>query len=142
MKFNDENEAPEYEVGYKRPPKHTQFKRGRSGNPKGRPKGKRNWKTVFHDAMWEQVPVNRNGQRENIPKIEAAFTQFANRAASGDVTVLKHLPSLLTMAEQTEADAHTADPLTTEVDEKLIQKLSIRLGALSKSTEDDGNGEA
>ena len=35
----DPRPSASYEVGYKRPPKHTRFKKGHSGNPKGRPKG-------------------------------------------------------------------------------------------------------
>ena len=42
-------------VGYKRPPKHTQFKPGQSGNPRGRGKNTRNFKTDLVEELREQI---------------------------------------------------------------------------------------
>src|ERR1700742_2968486 len=50
-------------VGYKRPPKHTQFRPGQSGNPKGRPKGTQNLKSDLREELGEIVRV-REGDRE------------------------------------------------------------------------------
>jgi hypothetical protein len=48
MADNDDD----YEVGYKRPPKNSQFKKGQSGNPKGRPKGRKNLRTDLEEGEW------------------------------------------------------------------------------------------
>jgi hypothetical protein len=74
----------DYEIGFGRPPKATQFKKGTSGNKKGRPKGSKNIATLFHEAMHQRVAISENGQRRTITKIEAALTQLANKAATGD----------------------------------------------------------
>jgi Family of unknown function (DUF5681) len=80
------NEAAEEDgrIGYRRPPLRTRFRRGQSGNPRGRPKGARNLSTVVAAALGEKVAVTENGRRRRITKFEAAVKQWVNRAASGE----------------------------------------------------------
>src|SRR5580698_10326440 len=76
-------------VGYGKPPGATRFKKGVSGNPKGRPKGSRNVAAVFAKTLREKVVINEHGQRKTISKLEAAVKQFVNKAASGDLRALQ-----------------------------------------------------
>ena len=94
-------EAPEerdYDVGYKKPPKHTQWKEGQSGNEKGRPPGAKNVKTLLGEALNQQVTVTEDGRRRSMSKAELMAMQLANRAAQGDAratqTVLRHFPQV------------------------------------------------
>jgi hypothetical protein len=86
------------EVGYGKPPKHSQFKKGQSGNPRGRPRGAKNSATLFNEALDEKVVTTEKGRCRKITKREAMFKQLANRSAQGDPkatqTVLRHLPEL------------------------------------------------
>jgi hypothetical protein len=84
----------EYKVGYGKPPTQTQFKRGVSGNKSGRPKGAKNFATLFHKELSRRVSVSENGKRCTITKMEAAIKQIANRAATGDAKAIQILTNL------------------------------------------------
>ena len=70
----------EYSVGYGRPPQHTRFQPGRSGNPKGRPKGSKNFSTVFDEELAQPVTLIENGKRKRMPKGRALVKQSINKA--------------------------------------------------------------
>ena len=80
----DDKKDPQYPVGYKKPPRHTQFKQGLSGNAKGRPKGAKNFATVIEEELRARIEVTENGKRKRITKREAIAKQTVNRAAAGD----------------------------------------------------------
>ena len=63
------------EVGYKKPPRNRQFKKGQSGNPKGRPKDARNFATDFDKELNALIPVTENGKRTRISKRLAIVKQ-------------------------------------------------------------------
>ena len=70
----------DYEVGRGKPPVHSRFKRGQSGNPRGpRPK---NLPALLVDALNEKVVVTIDGERREITKREAVVTQMVNHAAT------------------------------------------------------------
>src|SRR5947209_338928 len=73
-----------YTVGYGKPPKHSQFKKGTSGNKDGRPKGIKNFVTTFQEEMNRKIFISENGRRRMITKFEATLKQLANKAAMGD----------------------------------------------------------
>src|SRR3954466_6434232 len=78
-------ETGDYEVGYGKPPLHTRFQKGRSGNPKGRPRGKKNMSTLLSAALDAWIIVVENGRRKKITKREAIVTQLVNKSASADL---------------------------------------------------------
>jgi hypothetical protein len=122
----------DYEVGYGKPPRHTRFKKGQSGNPRGRPSGSKNLKTLLNEALNERVVVTEEGRRRNITKREAIVTQLVNRSATADLRALKILLDTLRDIEgQTEpASSETAE--FSEADEKVIEQLRARF-SISKT---------
>jgi len=117
----------DYEVGYGKPPRHTRFELGRSGNPQGRPGGSKNLSTLLNEALSEPVIVVENGRRRKIAKRQAIITQLVNRSAKAD---LKAIPILLTMLRDIEsrADRWSSDPAaSTETDQQIIQRIRTRL---------------
>jgi Family of unknown function (DUF5681) len=108
---------PCYDVGYGKPPLHTRFRKGQSGNPKGRAKGTRNFATIFSDAMTRPVIITENGKRKKIPKLAVAATQLANDAARGDKKSIQLAFALLkALAPMIEAQrSHEEDSIETRV---------------------------
>jgi Family of unknown function (DUF5681) len=90
-----------YNVGYGKPPKHRRFRKGVSGNRKGRPKGKCNVATVLERILQEKIVLCENGKERIVTKLEAAVEQLVNKAASGDLIALRHLIALKHPADQT-----------------------------------------
>jgi len=87
---NDETPPDdEYEVGYRRPPKHTQFQPGRSGNPLGRPKKTKELNSLIQNELDKSISVMESGREKRITKREAIITQLINRAIKGDVKPLQ-----------------------------------------------------
>jgi adenylosuccinate synthase len=71
-------------IGRGNPPKHTQFRKGTTGNPKGRPKGSKNLSTYLMEAARDQVSATVGGRTRKISKIQATAMQLATKAAGGD----------------------------------------------------------
>ena len=88
--------------GYKRPPLHTQFKPGQSGNPNGRPKKKG---TTFAESIQRElntsITVVEAGKRRRITKLHAIVKQQTNKAVNGDP---KATAFLLSAIERRETD--------------------------------------
>jgi hypothetical protein len=117
----------DYEVGYGKPPRHSRFRKGRSGNPRGRPSGSKNLSTLLSDALDEPVIVVENGRREKISKREAIVTQLVNRSAKAD---LKATQILLGMLRDLESRADPGSAATTafsETDQQIIRRIQARL---------------
>ena len=118
--------ARDYVVGYGKPPLHSRFQKGRSGNPKGRPRGRRNMSTLLSDALNGSVIVVENGRRKKITKREAIVTQLVNKSASADLEATQMVLAMLSDLES-RADA-SADPAPfTEADQQVIQRIQARL---------------
>jgi hypothetical protein len=82
------------DVGYGRPPKATQFKKGQSGNPKGRPKGSRPIGAVLQDVLGQRIPVTENGKTRRLPALEVMLRRLANDAMRSEPVALKLMLSL------------------------------------------------
>ena len=76
-------DAP-YEIGYCKPPKHTRFKPGQSGNPQGRPRGQRNFGTAVRDAANRKITMREGERTRNVSKMDGIIEVTLNKALQGD----------------------------------------------------------
>jgi hypothetical protein len=120
-------ESPrDYQVGYGKPPRHTRFKRGQSGNPRGRPRGSKNLPTLLTEALNKRVIVAENEGRRKVTKREAIITQLVNRSAKADLRAIK---ILLDIIQDIERRTEPTSPETSFglADQKVIEQLKARL---------------
>lgn len=84
-----------YEIGYMKPPKETQFKPGQSGNKSGRPCGTKNTYKLLEDILNEKVQISQDGRQLKINKKTAILLQAVNSAVKGNhksiQTIFPHL---------------------------------------------------
>ena len=122
-----DDEKPDYKVGYKKPPLHTRFQKGQSGNPRGRPKGSKNFSTLLAEALNEPVVVTEDGRRRRISKRELGLKQLANKFAMAEAQATKILLGLMLERERLAAAAPPTEPSIGAADEKVIANLLKRL---------------
>jgi hypothetical protein len=121
-----------YEIGYRKPPARTRFKKGQSGNPNGRPKGALNIASVLSRTLREQVVINENGHRRVVTKLEAAVKQLVNKAATGDLKAFQQLSGLVQAAEEKALEAAAPSTALAEIDQKVLQGILKRFESSSK----------
>lgn len=114
-------------TGYKIPPKDTQFKPGQSGNPKGRPKGRRNTYSVLDDLLNQKILVTQDGNQIKIDKKTAILLQAVNRAVKGDLRAIQNIfPHLLAIDTEKEHLDAVRETLSTN-DQAILENLTSRL---------------
>ena len=92
---DEPHEADEqYEVGYGKPPQHTRFRPGASGNPKGRPKGVNNLATDIKNALASKITVRSGGKGRVVSTQEAGIMVLKEKALKGDQRALDTLLNL------------------------------------------------
>jgi len=128
------------DVGYGKPPKNSRFKVGRSGNPKGRPKGSLNLATVLQRTLRETIVINENGRRKVVSKLEAAVAELVKKATSGDGQAIRYLCQLVTSAEERSVVVEPTTQLS-ETDQKVVANILKRFQQSFKEKNDEANPE-
>jgi len=132
-------------VGYGKPPESTRFRKGVSGNPKGRPRGSLNVATVFTKTLREKVVINEHGQRKRVTKLEAAMKQLINKAATGDQRSMRLLVELARDAENKQDLPGAQAPVLSAVDQEIIEDILKRFSETKEDSqipeEHDGDVE-
>ena len=124
-----DDDQPDHKVGYKKPPLHTRFQKGQSGNPRGRPRGSKNLSTLLTDALNEPVVVTEDGKRRKISKRELGVRQLVNKfaMAEAEAQATKILLGLMQERDRLAAEASAERPSLGADDEKVIANLLKRL---------------
>jgi hypothetical protein len=125
------------QVGYGRPPEHSRFKRGQSGNLSGRPRGTLSIGAVLERTLRERVIINDRGKRRSLSKLEAAVKQLVDQAAAGDLKALQLLSTLLRSAEERQIQNQAHSQTIDIVDVRVIRGILARLNASNAGEENE-----
>jgi hypothetical protein len=121
-----------YAVGYGKPPSASQFRPGQSGNVKGRPKGRKNLKTLIKQAMTAMITVQEGSSGRHVTKLEGVVLRQLQNALKGNdrsaMAVIK-MASEMGLLEDT-PDASSAESDLSAADERILKELLVhRRGA-------------
>ena len=130
----DVDDDTDYQVGRGKPPKHTRFRPGQSGNPRGRPKGAKNFRTILEAALSERVVVKDNGRQRSYSKLEVIIRQNVNKAAGGEIKHTALLYKQLSMHLSGSEDAAVEPIHGGKDDEQLLAELLGQLGQSRRET--------
>jgi hypothetical protein len=135
--------------GYKNPPKEHQFKKGKSGNPKGRPRKQKQPSSdpgldliaSVHRELGKTISVQENGQHKEVTKLDAFSAQLVAQSLNGKPSQQKMLLGLLMLDTHEETEKQTLEQLQSH-DEDLLSELYYQLGSMDDDAPDDGDSLA
>ena len=133
--------SDDYEVGYGKPPRHSRFMKGRSGNANGRPRGAKNLKTALEQELHAMVTVKEGGRVKTLSKTEALVKSIINKGVGGDtksaLLVTNLIKDLLSLDD---LEASGQQPLSEE-DLAVLDHHADFLNLVKKAENDDPDTE-
>ena len=130
---------PDYEVGYGRPPHHTRFQKGSSGNTKGKHKGQKNLKTELLEELKTKVLVIDGGHKQLLSKQTIIVKRLVSDAAKGDPRSRAQLLHLLEDIEKIQDPSQSNDPIGAAKDAEILARYKMNLLSTLKN---DAKGDS
>jgi len=121
-----------YDVGFGKPPASKQFKKGQSGNPRGRRKGSRNLKTDLLEELHDRIAVSERGKRRTLTKQQALLKRLMQEALSGNLKATALLLQLSMQFERAGDFVPATTPLSSE-DMEILRRYAATAQSKHKS---------
>ncbi len=122
----DDNKLP-YAVGYKKPPAKSQFKKGQSGNERGKLPGRKNLKTEIMEELSTRIIVTENGKQFKLSKQSIIVKRMISDAAKGDAKARDQLIKLIGEVERAQPQQPNADPIGLAKDAEILARFKATL---------------
>ena len=136
-----DDKQPDDAVGYCKPPKSGQFKKGQSGNPKGRPKGSLDYKTYVKEMLAKQVTITEGGNRKRVSALQATLMRLVEKSLKGDMRAIEKVLALaMDMAAELEARSQERSMSATDTEIFERFKQDILAGRQPLQSEGDADG--
>jgi hypothetical protein len=133
-------EPDEYKVGYGKPPRDARFKKGQSGNPKGRPKNSKNLVTLVHEMLDQLIPVREDGRSRKVPAVTAIAKRMVNGGLAGNqraIDQLLRIPGVLGTGDGMASIPDSNREPPTAGDRAILERFKQRVIEEHKLSADD-----
>lgn len=127
----------DYEVGYCKPPKEYQYKKGNSGNPNGRPRGSKNINSYFEELKKAKIAIKEDGEVKLVPGGKALALAMMKKALKGDVRAATLVIDIIQKIEARQTET-TVKPLTKSDQQILDEFLNGLSTGDEETTEEAG----
>ena len=126
--------SPEYSVGRGRPPQQSQFRPGQSGNPSGRPKGRKNFATIVAELANELVIVTEGGKPRRVPRFVALHLKLWAQAFNGNSKAWAAIQQSLRDVGLLRPEQEHITPPLEEADKQIVADFVSRFGTPMKTS--------
>jgi hypothetical protein len=131
----------DYEVGYGKPPKDSQFKKGESGNPKGRTKNTRNFKTDLTKILEKPISVREGDRKFRVSGQEGMLMSLMSNCLKGDTKAINTLVNLAVRMFGLEGPFPDSAERLTPQEQQILAEWDASLSNLAPGTEPEGDSE-
>ena len=123
----------DYEIGYKKPPVTTRFKKGNRANPRGRPRGSKNLATLLERALDAAADADAGAKPGRLTKRELVVARLVERSAGADFAATKLLFELLRRTDSAAVAQPSESADFTQDDEEVLERLKERLVGFARA---------
>jgi hypothetical protein len=117
----------DYAVGYGRPPEHSRFRKGQSGNPRGKVKGRKSLKSILADELSARMTIGINGKQVTASRQQLMVQTLTARAAAGDTRAAKMVIELVLQVFGADGQDGARQPLSVQ-DQRILDQLLVDFG--------------
>lgn len=135
--MHDDDDDDDEKVGYRRPPKHSRFKPGQSGNPRGRQKRDTTIVEALSDELRATITVQENGRQLRITKAKTVAKSLVMKAVKGDTKafalIMQLVPAQFRQGAESERETEITDAEKAVLESYLARKLDERVSAAARA---------
>jgi Family of unknown function (DUF5681) len=125
--MTDETSSDGFAVGYKKPPQHSRFQPGRSGNPRGKQKGVRNFGTDVKRTLEVPVRLNEQGRARRVSTQEAALLRLREKALNGDARSIVQILELAKIFNNSTAVESVGNKALAAEDQAILDAYAVEV---------------
>jgi hypothetical protein len=125
--MTDETSDDGFAVGYKKPPQHSRFQPGRSGNPRGKQKGVRNFGSDVKRTLEVPVRLNDQGRARRVSTQEAALLRLREKALNGDARSIVQILELAKIFNNGTAVESVGDVALAAEDQAILDAYAVEV---------------